>query len=373
MKNDFETIKTENDQLKLKLEAATSTITELENQLSNTVSETTKLRETCNRLEKEVSDFRHQRNLAVDERDGLSKMLERRSGEIERTQSDLVTLTKQLEVAVAAKCEALAKSEEVAALKMTLEYKEKRIEQERNLLNQQMETLTEELRNKTDELLNMRRDNTTRCFQLETKLTEKMQELKLATDTVKTLTDTNGNLIAKIEEINKKLLDEKDVALKTQEAFQHEMDAQKKLASLYKEMGLEKTELSEKLTQGYQEVKDKLDEAIEKYGELETKYKESCLAHEEIVAKKNECIAMLKKELDAAQDLIENVKSESFQKEVEGLSPSAAITSKFIKSGMTMTQIYSEYTTAMEQLASSKEEVARLQLYLNSIMQVNTY
>ncbi|KRT85709.1 hypothetical protein AMK59_2854, partial [Oryctes borbonicus] len=369
IQNQFETIKNENEQLKYKLEAATSTITELETQLSNTVSETAKLRETCSRLEKEVSDFRHQRNLAIDETDELSKMLERRNGEIERTQSDLAAVTKQLEAAVTAKCEALAKSEEVAALKMTLEYKEKRIEQERNLLNQQMETLTEELRSKTDELLNMRRDNTSRCFQLETKLTEKVQELKLVTDTVKTLTDTNNNLLTKIEQINKKFLDEKDIAIKTQEAFQHEMDAQKKLANLYKDMSQEKTELSEKLTQGYQEVKDKLDEAIEKYGELETKHRETCLAHEEILSKKNECITMLKKELDVAQDLIENIKNESFQKEVEGLSPSAAITSKFIKSGMTMTQIYSEYTSAIEQLASSKEEVGRLQVYINSIMQ----
>ncbi|KAI4471104.1 nucleoprotein tpr-related [Holotrichia oblita] len=356
LQNEFETVKNENEQFKNKLEAATSTINELESQLSNTVSETTKLRETCNRLEKEVSDFRHQRNLAVDERDEFSKMLERRNAEIERTQSDLLAVTKQFEAAVSAKCEALAKSEEVAALKMTLEYKEKRIEQERNLLNQQMETLTEELRNKTDELMNMRRDNTTRCFQLETKLTEKLQELKLATDTVKTLTDTNNNLLVKIEEFNKKLVEEKDIAVKTQEAFQHEMDAQKKLASLYKDMSQEKTDLAEKLTEGFQEVKGKLDEAVEKYGELETKHKETCLSHEEILSKKTECIAMLKKELEAAQDLIENVKSESFQKEVEGLSPSAAITSKFIKSGMTMTQIYSEYTSAVEQLTTSREE-----------------
>lgn len=69
-----------------------------------------------------------------------------------------------------------------------------RLEQERALLSRQMESLNEDLHQKTEELLNMRRDNTLRCIQLETKLTEKMQELANANDQIKALTDMNGGL-----------------------------------------------------------------------------------------------------------------------------------------------------------------------------------
>lgn len=67
-------------------------------------------------------------------------------------------------------------------------------------------------------------------------------------------------------------------------------------------------------------MKAKLDEAVEKYGDLETKHKESQLAHEEIIAKKNECIAMLKKELEAANVLLDNTKQNQLEKEIEGIA-----------------------------------------------------
>ena len=131
----------------------------------------------------------------------------------------------------------------------------------------------------------------------------------------------------------------------------------------------EKNDLAEKLTFGYHEVKIKLDEAVEKYGDLETKYKEMMLSHEEMIFKKNECISMLKSELDSANLLIKSVKEDSFQKEVESMSPSAAVASKFIKSGMTLTQIYNEYLSVSEQLISSKEEVEKLKEYMTLIVQ----
>lgn len=61
-------------------------------------------------------------------------------------------------------------------------------------MNKQMESLSEDLRQRTEELLNLRKDNTLRCIQLETKLNEKTQELTAALDHIKSLTDINDNL-----------------------------------------------------------------------------------------------------------------------------------------------------------------------------------
>lgn len=65
-------------------------------------------------------------------------------------------------------------------------------------------------------------------------------------------------------------------------------------------------------------VQQLLKSASEQYGELETKHKESELAHQEILAKKNECIDMLKKELETANEIIENSRPDDFNKDIEG-------------------------------------------------------
>ena len=201
----------ENDELKRKLEDAAATIVELETQMWQTIADNKKLHETCNNLEKEMTEFRHQRNVAVDDRDEIQGMFDRRNNELERIKSDMNTLSKQLEAAVYAKCEAISNAEEVSAMKLTLEYKEKRLEQERTLMNAQLQSVTEDLKNRTEELLNMRRDNTVRSIQLEGRLTEKTKEFELANDNIKSLMDANNNLLQKIEEFNQKLLNEKEV------------------------------------------------------------------------------------------------------------------------------------------------------------------
>ncbi|RZC36097.1 nucleoprotein TPR, partial [Asbolus verrucosus] len=115
-------------------------------------------------------------------------------------------------------------------------------------------------------------------------------------------------------------------------------------------------------------VQQLLKHATEQYGELETKHKESMLTHEEILAKKNECIAMLKKELEISKELIENCKQEQLNKDIEGLSPTAASASRLLKSGMTVTEIYAQYVTISERLVDMEKENAQLNNYISSIV-----
>ena len=244
----------ENEELKLRLGTAANTISELESQIAQITNDVTKLQSTSNRLEAEAAEFRHQRNLAVDERDEHLKMLQRRNNEIERLQADLSTLTKQLEGAVSAKCEALAQADEVASMKLRLEYREKRIEQERQLLNSQIESLTEDLNVKTEELLNMRRDNTSRCIQLETKLTEKNQELIVANDHIKSVTELNDNLATRNEELSQKLLSQRESDAKMNDSYLHEIEAKTKLANAYKSMFEESQQHAESLKDALAEV-----------------------------------------------------------------------------------------------------------------------
>lgn len=108
--------------------------------------------------------------------------------------------------------------------------------------------------------------------------------------------------------------------------------------------------------------------ATDQYGELETKHKESELTHEEIIAKKNECIALLKKELEGLKELLENCKQDQLHKDIEGLSPTVSSASRLLKSGMTVTEIYAQYVTCTERLVDMEKENSQLKNYVNSII-----
>lgn len=66
------------------------------------------------------------------------------------------------------------------------------------------------------------------------------------------------------------------------------------------------------------QLQENLKDASEQFGDLETKHKEEMLKNEEIVIKKNECIAVLRKELTTANELLETTKQDNLQKDVEG-------------------------------------------------------
>ena len=64
---------------------------------------------------------------------------------------------------------------------------------------------------------------------------------------------------------------------------------------------------------------------------------------------------------------------ENLQQTLEGLSPTAAAVSRLVKSGMTLTQIYTEYAKVSEDLVLEKNENKNLKLYIETILQVSEF
>jgi len=126
---------------------------------------------------------------------------------------------------------------------------------------------------------------------------------------------------------------------------------------------------SEELSKAVKELQTLLQDASKQYGDLETEVKRKEVLHEEELAKKIECITLLKKELANANELLKAAKQETLDAAIEGLSPSAAAASRLIKSGMTLTQIYSQYVAVSEELLLQKEETQKLNLYINTIIE----
>ena len=87
----------------------------------------------------------------------------------------------------------------------------------------------------------------------------------------------------------------------------------------------------------------------------------------------NTRISSLERELANANDLLSAARQRGSlpfsEGEVLALSPAAAKASSLLKSGLTLTQIYTQYVEATESLQREKDENSRLNNYLEQIMQ----
>ncbi|XP_055705206.1 nucleoprotein TPR isoform X3 [Phlebotomus papatasi] len=352
-----------------KLQSYEELIKELRQQLDTTRNEVLKLQDTVAKYETEVYDCRREKNAAVDERDSLLKMVERRNGEVERQKSDISALENQLQAAIAAKCEVLAKMDDIESKEASLNFKEKRMDQEKEMLNNQIVTLREDLNRNIAEMQTIRRDNTVNNIKLETKLTEKTEELKISQNTVAHLEEANASLMTKLEELNTKLKQNHEESDKMIMSYQKELSTKMNLVDVLKASINENQDQIKDLSNCITELKKLLNEASEKSGELETKLKGIELKHAEELEEKDSTIQQLRQEIEHANELLKEVQEQNIEHAMQQLAPSAAASSKLIKSGMTLTEIYSLYVKTTEELQVTKKENNRLNLQIRTILQ----
>lgn len=351
------------------MRTADESVAELTKQLETLNVEHEKTRNKIFQLENDNISLKSARDAAVDERNDLTRILQRRDSEIERLTASEAALSQQLRAAIDAKCEALALNDEIQSKELSLQYREKRIEQERTLLNSQIAGLTEEVNRLTSELQTVRLNNTSRLVNLETQLAEKIEELKAANETINQLNEVKKNLNNRAENLTQRLAEQREIENKMTENYKKELDAKTKLADLFKAMHDDAEGKTMELTDGITELQKLLNEATEKYGELETKYKQAEIDHEESMEKKNEVISSLKIELEHANDLLKAANAHNLDMALSDLAPSAATASKLLKSGMSLTQIYSQLVKVTDEFSQEKEENRRLNATINTIVQ----
>lgn len=369
VQDDLSEYKNKYDDTHNTLEAARQTIAELEEQVATCTSELSRLQESCKHLEDNTAEFRRQRDLVVDERDNLLKMLDRRNIEIERLNSDITSLTKQLNAAVNAKCEAIAKQDEVASMKLTLDFKEKHLEQERTFLTDQIKSLNEIINDNVAEIQNVRCEHTRKVVMVESRLAQKTEELNIANRNIASLSSQNKILAAKAEELNEKLRKEREVEIHLKDSFHQELQAQIRLVELYKGMSEEGKNKQDELKKAFEELQALLRSTTDQYGELETKYRDAEMEHDEILCKKNECIVLLKKELDAANEILKQVKENDLRNEIDSISPSFSAASRLSQTGMSFSQMYTKVNSMNDELIQERAENRRLNNYIAKILQ----
>lgn len=237
------------------------------------------------------------------------------------------------------------------------------------LLQNQIDMLSIDLNRNIQELQKCRADATSRTMTIETKLHEKTEELNIATSQIAHLTESNAGLNQRIEEMSQQLLSHNDEFTKMMEKYQKELLAKDRLAELYKKKSEETFEEQREVSSVVADLRSTLKEATDEYGVLETKSKQMELQFQAEIEEKSKTIEELQEELKNANDLLKVAQQENIDIAVEKLCPAAATTSKLIRSGKSLTEIYSLYVSTSEELQQVRKEHDQLKLRFSEVLQ----
>ncbi|XP_072200005.1 nucleoprotein TPR isoform X2 [Excalfactoria chinensis] len=313
---------------------------------------------------------REKEELEAEKRD-LVRASERRSQEVEHLNEDVKRLNEKLTEANTEKVKLQLKLDELQTSDVTVKYREKRLEQEKELLQSQNTWLNSELKAKTDELLHTAREKGSEILELKCNLENKKEEVSRMEEQVNSLKQSNENLQKHVEDLLNKLKEAKEQQAGMEERFHNELNAHIKLSNLYKSAADDSEAKSNELTGAVEELHKLLKEA----GEANKAAQEHLAEVEEsktVMEKElREKISKLEKELENANDLLSATKRKGAilsEEELAAMSPTAAAVAKVVKPGMKLTELYNAYVETQDQLLMEKLENKRINKYLDEIV-----
>ncbi|KFW75401.1 Nucleoprotein TPR, partial [Phalacrocorax carbo] len=314
---------------------------------------------------------REKEELEAEKRD-LVRTSERRSQEVEHLNEDVKRLNEKLTEANTEKVKLQLKLDELQTSDVSMKYREKRLEQEKELLQNQNTWLNAELKAKTDELLHTAREKGNEILELKCNLENKKEEVSRMEEQVNSLKQSNENLQKHVEDLLNKLKEAKEQQASMEERFHNELNAHIKLSNLYKSAADDSEAKSNELTGAVEELHKLLKEA----GEANKATQEHLAEVEEskaVIEKElREKISKLEKELENANDLLSATKRKGAilsEEELAAMSPTAAAVAKVVKPGMKLTELYNAYVETQDQLLLEKLENKRINKYLDEIVQ----
>ncbi|NXA49130.1 TPR protein, partial [Nothocercus julius] len=314
---------------------------------------------------------REKEELEAEKRD-LVRTSERRSQEVEHLNEDVKRLNEKLTEANTEKVKLQLKLDELQTSDVSVKYREKRLEQEKDLLQNQNTWLNTELKAKTDELLHTAREKGNEILELKCNLENKKEEVSRMEEQVNSLKQSNENLQKRVEDLLSKLKEAKEQQASMEERFHNELNAHIKLSNLYKSAADDSEAKSNELTGAVEELHKLLKEA----GEANKVTQEHLAEVEESKAamekELKEKISKLEKELENANDLLSATKRKGAilsEEELAAMSPTAAAVAKVVKPGMKLTELYNAYVETQDQLLLEKLENKRINKYLDEIVQ----
>uniref|UniRef100_UPI00358FEE1F nucleoprotein TPR-like n=1 Tax=Myxine glutinosa TaxID=7769 RepID=UPI00358FEE1F len=321
----------------------------------------------------------------------LITALEKRERDAEQLNGEWKLLSEKLSASLVARGQLQGRLDELQGSELTTmvakRLREQRLERENNLLENQRSLLNKELQRTSDDLAKLRREHAQQGLDLRGKLDSLTQEKENMEETMKTLKEQHGEQCKRLEDALQKLKEvgvvmaatnsstdspnQRDVQASTEEQFRKELVAQAKLISLYKSVADDAEQKSTDLMCGVEELHSVLRDAGKAQSEVEAKLSEveenSKLEIDELKSQ----LTAVQTEIAHSNHLLASATRrgvELTEEELVSLSPAAASASHFIRSGMTLTQIYSAYMETGEALAMEREQSASLRATLEGVL-----
>uniref|UniRef100_A0AAQ5Z1Z6 Nucleoprotein TPR n=1 Tax=Amphiprion ocellaris TaxID=80972 RepID=A0AAQ5Z1Z6_AMPOC len=147
---------------------------------------------------------------------------------------DVKRLNEKLTDANKVKMELQLKLDEIQSSAASVQHREKRMEQEKELLEKKIEWLTAELKTKTEELLHTNREKGKEIVELQGSLKSSKEQVNRLESQLSSLKQTSESQNKRAEDLNNKLKQAKDEQSAMEEKYRNELNAHTKLSSLYK-------------------------------------------------------------------------------------------------------------------------------------------
>uniref|UniRef100_A0A8C9W8C0 Nucleoprotein TPR n=1 Tax=Scleropages formosus TaxID=113540 RepID=A0A8C9W8C0_SCLFO len=321
---------------------------------------------------REKAQFFKTKSELESEKQELVRTLEKRHQEVEHFNEDLKRLSDRFAETNAEKMALQLKVDKLQELEVSIKYREKRMEQEKELLQSQTTWMNAELKAKSEELLSLSRDKGNEILELKWNLENKEDEVKRLEEQVVSLKASNENFQKQAEDLMSKLREEKEQRTSMEEKFRNELNAHIKLSNLYKGAAADSDAKSEELSQAVKELHKLLKEAGDANKAIEARLQETEASKDKMEAELREKIQSMEKELENANELLSDSKHRGVgthaEEHVTTMSPTAAVVSKMVKPGMKLTELYSAYVEAQDQLQLERLENKRVNKYLDDIV-----
>ncbi|XP_078498755.1 nucleoprotein TPR isoform X2 [Lissotriton helveticus] len=344
-----------------KLNAQLKSLTEKNKELENANNSFTSLQSQLTRAKDE---------LEAEKRD-LIRTNERRSQELDHMSEDIKRLNAKLIEVNTVKFELQLKLDELQSSEVSVKYREKRIEQERDLVQNQNNWLNGELKSKTEELMSLSREKGNEILELKCTLENKKEEVTRLEEQVNNLKLSNEKLQKQTEDLLNKLKETKEQQAGMEERFHNELNANIKLSNLYKSAAEDAEAKSLELTGAMEELQRLLKESGEAQKATKEQLSEMEVCKDKIIKELKDKIGKMDREIENANNLLTATKRKGAsmtEEELTAMSPTAAAVAKIIKPGMKLTELYNAYVETQDELLIEKLENKRINKYLDEIV-----
>ena len=349
-----------------KCEELSNTIKQYSDEGMATKNEVLQLREKYKSAESLVESLQSKVDCLLVEKQDLNQVLESRSQEVSYLTEENKRLSDSYKEAMNAKYEAQASFEKAKSSEDNFRFETNQVKNQLELLNMQVEKQSDDLMSKHDEIQRLRREKIFAASDVQKQLDKLKEEHESVTRKLDEANKLNKQYEAQVAKYIDKLRDADEYNNGLESHFQKEIANQTKLAELYQKANDDAESKNKNLLKAVAELQNMVSQAESEKQETEAKYFK-LTAEFDLFKENSNCeIEKQKIELERSNELIEISRK---SKELVEMSPSAEAISKHMRSGLTITELYSSYVDATTELDNQKAENHRLQKSLDQIIQ----